>query len=231
MNFMSSEKQTYWKEIFLIDNFLNKLLKLNREKIHKIFLKNTIYNNDVSILDCGTSNTLSDNHNIILQKTKSNKNIDCFSNQIFTKLFQEKYNHVRKYINGDGLNTNLNDNSYDTVYSSATIEHVGSFENQIKLVKESYRISKSFVFITTPNRYYPIDFHTKLPFFHWLPKKIHRKILKIFGLEFFSKEENLNLMSKKDIHEIMRILKINTYKIISYKFLFFTSNLILVIKK
>ena len=109
MNFMSSEKQTYWKEIFLIDNFLNKLLKLNREKIHKIFLKNTIYNNDVSILDCGTSNTLSDNHNIILQKTKSNKNIDCFSNQIFTKLFQEKYNHVRKYINGDGLNFTRNE--------------------------------------------------------------------------------------------------------------------------
>ena len=112
---MSLEKETYWNKIFLIDNFLKKLLKLNRGKIHEILLKNTIYNNDISILDCGTSNTLDDNHNIILQKTKNNKNIDCFSNQVFTKLFKEKYPHVRQYINGDGLNMNLNNNSYDTV--------------------------------------------------------------------------------------------------------------------
>ena len=108
---------------------------------------------------------------------------------------------------------------------------MGCFENQIKLVKELYRISKSYVFITTPNRYYPIDFHTKIPLLHWLPKKIHRKILKIFGLKFYSLEENLNLLSKKEIHEIMRILKIKNYNIISYKFLFFTSNLIIIIKK
>ena len=26
-------------------------------------------------------------------------------------------------------------------------------------------------FITTPNRFYPIEFHTKLPLIHWIQKK------------------------------------------------------------
>jgi hypothetical protein len=228
---MYSEKKTYWKEIFLIDKFLKKLLRYNREKIHQIFLTSTIYNSDTPILDVGTSNTFDDNHNILLQKTKNNKNIDCLSDQDLTKLISEKYSHVRKFIHGSGTNIDLKNNLYDTVYCSATIEHVGCFKNQIKLIEELYRVSKNYVFITTPNKHYPIDFHTKLPLIHWLPKKIHRKILKFLGLDFYSLEENLNLLNKKELHKIMIVLKIINYKIISFKFLFFTSNLILVIKK
>ena len=59
-----------------------------------------------------------------------------------------------------------------------------SYQNQISLIKETYRVSKKYIFIQTPNRYYPIDFHTTLPFIHWLPKNIHRKILKFLGLKF-----------------------------------------------
>ena len=228
---MSLEKNIYWEKIFLLDIFFLKLLRYNRDKIHKIFTKHTEYNNNKSVLDVGTSSTLDNNHNIILQKTVDNKNIDCLSDQDLTKLINEKYPHIRKFIKGDGLNINLKNNSYDIVYSSATIEHVGCFENQIKLISELYKMSNKYVFITTPNRYYPIDFHTKLPFIHWLPKKIHRKILKFLKLEFYSLEKNLNLLDKKDIHKAMKILMIKDYKIISFKFLFFTSNLILVINK
>ena len=31
-------------------------------------------------------------------------------------------------------------------------------------------LSKDYVVISTPNRFYPIEFHTKLPLLHWLPK-------------------------------------------------------------
>ena len=72
------------------------------------------------------------------------------------------------------------------MHSNATIEHVGSYQNQISLIKETFRVSKKYVFIQTPNRYYPIDFHTTLPFIHWLPKDIHRKILKFLGLNFYA---------------------------------------------
>jgi len=117
------------------------------------------------------------------------------------------------------------------VHSNATIEHVGSFDDQVLFVREMLRISNESIFIQTPNRFYPIDFHTILPFIHWLPKKIHRKILKFLKMDFYSKEENLNLLSTKELQKICNIWNIKKYKILKYKLLFLTSNLILIIYK
>ena len=115
--------------------------------------------------------------------------------------------------------------------SNATLEHVGSYQNQCKFVKELYRISRKRCIISTPNRYFPIDSHTMLPFIHWLPKKIHRKILKLLNQSFLAKEENLNLISTKDIVEICRMCNLNNFKILRMKYYLFTSNLILILDK
>ena len=116
----------------------------------------------------------------------------------------------------------------DLVISNATIEHVGKFENQIKMMKNIIKLaSKNFV-ISTPNRYHPIDFHTKLPLLHWLPKKIHRKVLNILNLKYFAKEENLNLLSKNDLKSLLEICGIEKYKIFNIRLLGFKSNFIVV---
>jgi 2-polyprenyl-3-methyl-5-hydroxy-6-metoxy-1,4-benzoquinol methylase len=125
----------------------------------------------------------------------------------------------------------LKDNTFDIVMSNATIEHIGNNNNQIKFVKETVRLCKKLVFISTPNRYFPIDFHTLLPFIHWLPKKMHRLLLKTLNLNFFAKESNLNLLSINNLKEICSVLKIQNYKIIRVRLFFFTTNLILIIKK
>ena len=93
------------------------------------------------------------------------------------------------------------------------------------------RISKKYVFIQTPNRFFPIDFHTFLPLIHWLPKSIHRKILKGVGLSFYSYEKNLNLLSKKDLISFCKNLDLKNFEIIKYKLFLMTSNLIIIIKK
>ena len=145
--------------------------------------------------------------------------------------FKKKISHVKKFIKGDGKKTDFEKDSFDIVFTSATIEHVGSYNNQINFIRECVRVSKNYVFITTPNKYYSLDFHTKIPLIHWLPKKIHRKILKLLGLNFYSLEKNLNLLSKNDIQNILKILKIDNYKILKMNFLLLCSNLILIIKK
>jgi hypothetical protein len=117
------------------------------------------------------------------------------------------------------------------VHSNATIEHVGSYKNQLNFVKECLRISKKYVFITTPNRLFPLDFHTIMPLIHWLPKNIHRKILKIIGLNFYSLEKNLNLLEEIDLINICKKLNIKNYQIIRHKLFLMTSNLILIIEK
>ena len=136
-----------------------------------------------------------------------------------------------KFIRGTALDMPFDNDTFDLVFSSAVIEHVGSFKNQIKYLNECLRISKKYVFITTPNRFYPIEFHTVLPFIHWLPKKIHRKILRLLGKEFFACEENLNLLSNDNLKFICNKNKIKNYIIKNEYFLGLPSNLLLIITK
>jgi ubiquinone/menaquinone biosynthesis C-methylase UbiE len=227
---MVSNNKVYWKKVPLLDSFFKKKLLENREKILKIFHNKINYNNEMSFLDVGTTGNTEKNHNLILQKISNNKNITCLSNQDCSFL-KNQYPNIKNFIIGDGCNNQLKDNTFDIVYSNATIEHVGSHNNQKLFISECVRVAKKNIFITTPNRYFPLDFHTKIPLIHFLPKIIHRKILNLFGHSFFAKEENLNLLSKKDLIDHCEKLKIKNYKIISYKIYHFTSNLILIIEK
>lgn len=107
------------------------------------------------------------------------------------------------------------DNQFDILFCSAVIEHVGDRESQRAFIKESVRVSKQF-FITTPNRQFPIDFHTFLPFVHWLPKPAHQAFLRLLGLEFWAKTENLNLLSPRafiDLFPLCSLLKIFKYRL------------------
>jgi hypothetical protein len=46
------------------------------------------------------------------------------------------------------------------------------------------------------------EFHTVTPFLHWLPPHMFRKSVKMLGNDFYSKEENLNLLSEKDLRAL-----------------------------
>ena len=223
--------QTYSesKNTFLY-SIIKKITINARQQFFTKFLKLTNYQIENSVLDIGTTPSKDDEQNIFLENTKNNVNITCVSNQD-CRVLKAKYPNVKDFIIGDGKKTKFLDNSFDIVHSNATIEHVGSFTNQSVFIQECVRISKKCVFIQTPNRYYPIDFHTTIPLIHWLPKKIHRKILSLIGLKFYSLEENLNLMSKKDLEKICKNLKVRNFKILKQNLLFFTSNLILFIEK
>ena len=90
------------------------------------------------------------------------------------------------------------DKEFDIAVSFAVLEHVGSRENQKRFVHEMVRVARR-VFLTTPDRGFPIEVHTFLPFLHWLDQPLHQRILKMVGAEFFSKTENLNLLWDKEL--------------------------------
>jgi len=102
-----------------------------------------------------------------------------------------------KYVRADGLTLPFHDKSFDLVVSFAVIEHIGDFDRQETFIHELFRVGKA-IFITTPNRWYPIEFHTLLPLVHWFPPYWFRAILKVLGKDFFAKEENLNLLGEKE---------------------------------
>lgn len=84
------------------------------------------------------------------------------------------------------------DKQFDITYSNAVLEHAGTRAGQTAFVRELCRVGKQ-VFITVPNRLFPVEHHTALPLLHYLPNPAFRAIARAFGLVFWSKEENLNL--------------------------------------
>src|SRR5262249_24043552 len=104
-----------------------------------------------------------------------------------------------RFVRANGLNLPFRDGAFDVVHSAAVIEHVGSFAPQCALVRELCRVARRAVFVTTPNRWFPVEFHTVLPLVHWLPKPAFRALMRATGREFFAAEENLNLMTATEL--------------------------------
>lgn len=80
-------------------------------------------------------------------------------------VFEKRYPEVRAVLY-DGRIFPFADQSFDIGWSNAVIEHVGDRSRQVLFVRELLRTCRR-VYFTTPNRYFPIELHTKLPFLHW----------------------------------------------------------------
>jgi SAM-dependent methyltransferase len=81
--------------------------------------------------------------------------------------FRRRYPAI-PYVQGDACSLPFADGAFDIVFANAVIEHVGGPERQRRLVAEALRVGRR-VFVTTPNRWFPLELHTRLPLVHWLP--------------------------------------------------------------
>jgi SAM-dependent methyltransferase len=84
--------------------------------------------------------------------------------------FRARYPEIR-YVQGDGCALPFEDGAFDLYFSNAVIEHVGAVDRQRAFVAEALRVARR-VFLTTPNRWFPIELHTRLPLVHWLPSPV-----------------------------------------------------------
>lgn len=87
---------------------------------------------------------------------------------------------------GDARNIEADDASFDVVFSNSVIEHVGTYEDQMKMAQEVRRVGKRY-FIQTPNKYFPLEPHFLFPCFQFLPLKIRVWLLQNFDLGWFRK--------------------------------------------
>lgn len=95
------------------------------------------------------------------------------------------------------------DQEYDSVVASAVLEHVGSRRAQVEFIRECGRSGRS-IFLTTPNRGHWLEFHTKVPLLHWLPRKAHYGALRSLGLSKWASESMLRLVSRSELAELAR---------------------------
>jgi len=103
-----------------------------------------------------------------------------------------------KLVVADGRALPFGDGEFDIGFSNAVIEHVGTREQQRQFLSEIVRTCRR-AFICTPNRGFPIDPHTLLPFVHWLPRRWWEKTLEWTGNERWASEQSLNPLSARDL--------------------------------
>lgn len=90
--------------------------------------------------------------------------------------FRAAFPHVRA-VQADGRELPFEDGAFDIAFSNAVVEHVaGGRDGQRRFVHELCRVARR-VFVTTPNRFFPIEVHTLLPFVHWLPADARGRLI------------------------------------------------------
>jgi hypothetical protein len=121
------------------------------------------------------------------------------------------------------------DDAFDLGFCNAVIEHVGSRRRQAAFLAELIRVSRR-VFLSTPNRWYPLELHTRLPFVHWLPASLFRRLIAHLGFDFYAREANLNLLTARELKGILPPGNFRV-RLLDHYFLGLPSNIILVVEK
>ena len=172
-----------------------------RKKMFDIFAVKMDFDQNSSVLDVGvTSDAQFNESNYFEQFYPYKDKIVCVGTEDGSHL-EKKYPGLKFSSVRPGERLPFLNQSFDIVFSNAVIEHVGNKQNQQFFIGELLRVSKHF-FITTPNRWFPVELHTSLPLLHWLPKEAYRKLLSRLGLNYWAKEENLNLLDKRGFFEV-----------------------------
>jgi hypothetical protein len=80
---------------------------------------------------------------------------------------------------------------------NAVLEHLGGAEQRRHLVAEMLRVAR-FVFVSVPNRWFPVEHHTSLPLIHYVPQAFYR-FCALTPLTYWSNPDNVQFLSKSDL--------------------------------
>jgi hypothetical protein len=102
----------------------------------------------------------------------------------------------------NGCQLPFQDASFDWVFSNAVIEHVGGWEQQLQFAEEIRRVARKGYFVGTPNRYFPIDPHTLLPFFQFLPPDYQVSVSRYALTGMRREPQSMDLLGKAHLRRL-----------------------------
>ncbi len=102
---------------------------------------------------------------------------------------QQQDSHSLEAIEGDGCHLPYKENEFDIVFSNSVIEHVGTWENQVRFAAEVRRVGEK-LWIQTPAREFVIEPHYIAPFIHWFPRRWQKKLVRWFTVRGWTERMN-----------------------------------------
>jgi hypothetical protein len=89
------------------------------------------------------------------------------------------------------------DDYFDISYSNAVIEHVGGPSERAFFISEHIRVAR-VMFLTFPNRWFPVEHHTSIPLLHYNPRML-RKALRNTKYHEWSDKRSLDFLDEETI--------------------------------
>ncbi len=208
----------------------NKMGRRQRRKMFEHFVSSMKIGVFDSILDIGATADRNFDDSNYLEAWYPHKDRITAVGLDNAEFLESLYPGIR-FVRADGRDLPFESAAFDFVHSSAVLEHVGSRQHQTQFLREAWRVARRGVFVTTPNRLFPVEFHTVLPLIHWLPLSLYRKLLVALGHEFFADENHLNLMSVRSLTQTATAAAIERFDVGSVSLLGLSTNLMLIARK
>jgi hypothetical protein len=193
-------------EVAKAASIAERLLIIARDRIFDDFVERTRPGPTTTIIDVGVSDVISDGANVLERRYAYPRSITACGLGVCND-FQKAYPAVRYVQIRANERLPFDDNAFEVATSNAVLEHVGSQENQRFLIDELVRIAKS-VFITVPNRFFPIEHHTAVPVMHYSERGF-RLACSVAGKSSWTDEANLILMTRKKLWQLSAHLQRN----------------------
>jgi SAM-dependent methyltransferase len=184
----------YTTHLGRLDHLKNRLALGVRRRIFDLFMRECRPGPDDAVADFGATGHEDHPVHVFFETMYPYpKNLTVIARESEgARWFPERFPGVR-FLEADLRSIPLPDGYFHSGLCNAVVEHAGTREQQAALVREVCRVCRHVMF-TTPNRRFPVELHTFLPFLHWLPDAQYRAALRLLGLSYFAEVGNLNLL-------------------------------------
>src|SRR4051795_5745745 len=175
----------------------------NRERKMKLFLDAMQPDESTRVVDVGVGDTgfatepgVARTHNFFEAMYPWPERITAVSDTPLPH-FAEAFPMI-ECVTADGRSLPFEDEAFDVAFSNAVVEHVGGREEQRRFVAELCRVAPR-VFLSTPNRWFPVETHTLLPFLHWLPRPTADRAFAALGRDSWKR---VDLLTKGELLDL-----------------------------
>ncbi|HZB87442.1 MAG TPA: methyltransferase domain-containing protein [Terracidiphilus sp.] len=103
---------------------------------------------------------------------------------------------------GNATSMPFEDRSFDIAFSNSVIEHVGTWEEQMKFAQEVRRVAPK-LWVQTPARSFPIEAHLLAPYIQYLPKRLQHRI---------ARWTPRGILQPELVHQMVDEVRLLTYK-------------------
>ena len=172
----------------VIEKIVNHVRGQARGKRARIFAENYSVTSETRVIDIGSEDGSAISRVLAGTSVKPQNVFIADINEAFVKAGQAQYGFTPVVIPESGT-LPFPDQFFDIVYCSSVIEHVTipkaevwavrsaqefkekALERQTVFAREIRRLGKAY-FVQTPNRWFPVESHTWLPFVGYLPRQV-----------------------------------------------------------